>query len=289
MRENPALIQPAQLAPGRKTGNLSQPFAPGYRPDFVRFRVYLVLGDRKALIQQVPKGAVWAEVGVFRGDFSQAVLELCAPSEYCMIDNWAALPEQNSFGDVTENFASFAGQIHWDHFGDDASDAQEKNFQYVTQRFAGNPTVRVIRENSFKGIAGLPDAHFDVMYIDANHQYEFVLRDMMEARRKLKPGAVLLMNDFYEGPGGAEQNLGVIGAVNTFVKRYEFHYIAMSHGSFADVALTDDPGSPFVREFLRNLNNSELTFIGISDVLVPNLRYKLLRKDTGQLRYVAML
>ena len=60
------------------------------------------------------------------------------------------------------------------------------------------------------------------MYIDANHQYEYVLRDMMEARKKLRPGAILLMNDFYEGPGGAEQNLGVMGAVNTFVKRFNF-------------------------------------------------------------------
>lgn len=251
--------------------------------------MYFILGDRKALIQQLPKGAAWAEVGVYRGDFSQAVVELCAPTEYFLIDNWATLPEQDLSSDVTENFSNFAGKIHWDHFGDNASGEQEKNFQYVTQRFAGNPAVKIVRDDSLKAVSALPDGHFDVIYIDANHQYEFVLRDMMAARKKLKPGAIMLMNDFYEGPGGSEQNLGVMGAVNTFVKRYDFHYVAMTHGSFADVALTDDPGSPFVREFLKNLNNSELTFIGISDALVPNLRYKLLRKESGQLRYVAML
>ncbi len=251
--------------------------------------MYFIFSDRKALIQQVPKNCVWAEVGVYRGDFSQAVVDLCQPSEYHLIDNWQELAQQNPFGDVTENFANFVGKIHWDHFGDNPAGEQEKNYQFVKQRFAGNPAVKIIRENSVQGIASLPDTHFDVMYIDANHQYEFVLRDMMEARRKLKPGAILLMNDFYEGPGGAEQNLGVMGAVNTFVKRYDFHYVAMTHGSFADVALTDDPASPFVQRFLQNLNDSEFTFIGISDVLVPNLRYKLLRKQNGQFRYVAML
>ena len=59
----------------------------------------------------------------------------------------------------------------------------------------------------------IPDSHFDVMYVDANHQYEYVLRDMMEARKKLKPGGIMQMNDFYEGPGGVEQNLGVVRKV----------------------------------------------------------------------------
>jgi len=44
-----------------------------------------------------------------------------------------------------------------------------------------------------------------------------------------------------------------------------------------------------VRVFLENLKESEFQFVGISDVLVPNLRYKLYRKRNGDQRYVAML
>ena len=248
------------------------------------------MADRSRLIQQVPKNAVWAEIGVYKGDFSQQVLDSCEPAEYYLIDNWRfEIHDHNALAEDTENFANFAGKIHWEHFGDDPNSDQEKNFQYVTSRFSERPSVKIIREDSAKGIESLPDAHFDVMYIDANHQYEYVLRDMIHARKKMKPGSIMLMNDFYEGPGGAEQNLGVMGAVNTFMKRYSYHYLAMTHGSFADVALTDDPGSPFVREFLNNLKNSDLFFIGISDVIVPNLRYKMYRKANGELRYVALL
>jgi hypothetical protein len=80
-----------------------------------------------------------------------------------------------------------------------------------------------------------------------------------------------------------------MSAVNTFVKRHEHVYLAMSCGPFGNVALTDEPSSPFVRQYLENLKDSEFQFIGISDVLVPNLRYKLYRKQNGDLRYVAML
>ena len=78
-------------------------------------------------------------------------------------------------------------------------------------------------------------------------------------------------------------------AVNTFVKRYDFHYVAMSYGSYADVTITDDPTSPYVREFIANLNNSDLTFVGISDPLVPNIRYKFYRKANGDTRFLALL
>jgi hypothetical protein len=46
---------------------------------------------------------------------------------------------------------------------------------------------------------------------------------------------------------------------------------------------------PFVRQLLNNLNNSDLVFIGISDPFVQNIRYKLYRKENGDMRYLAML
>jgi Methyltransferase domain len=252
--------------------------------------VYFVLSDRNALIQLVPKNAVWAEVGVYKGDFSQIVLDTCSPSLYYLIDNWKFDPnEHNPFQESTENFSNFAGRVHWEHYGDDPNAHQERNYQSVINRFSSVPCVRVVRARSVEGIESLPDAHLDVIYIDANHQYEYVLRDMIHARKKLKPGGIMLMDDFYEGPGGHEQNEGVMSAVNTFVKRHEYVYLAMSHGPFGNCALTDDPTSPFVRQYLDNLKDSKFRFIGISDVLVPNLRYKLYRKQDGNFRYVALL
>jgi Methyltransferase domain len=249
-----------------------------------------VMTDRNGIAGLIPKNVVWAEVGVYKGDFSQFIINCCAPSKYYLIDNWRfETRDHNPRDDDTENFSGFRGRIHWSHYGNDANAHQEENYGQVKERFAGVPAVEIIRAESTKGIDSLPEASLDVIYIDANHQYEYVLRDMTHAKSKLKPGGIMFMDDFYEGPGGHEQNEGVMGAVNTFVKRYDYVYLAASCGSFSNVALTYEPTSGIVREFLQNLRDSDYQFIGVSDVLVPNLRYKLYRKRDGGFRYVALL
>jgi len=66
--------------------------------------MFFVLGDRNNLIQQLPQNAVWAEVGVYRGDFSQKILELCNPSKLYLIDNWKfEINEHTPFTDEAEN------------------------------------------------------------------------------------------------------------------------------------------------------------------------------------------
>lgn len=212
--------------------------------------MYLVMTNRDGIAQLIPQNKVWAEVGVYKGDFSRFIIEQCTPSKYYLIDNWRfEVRDHNPSDEETENFSNFRGRVHWEHFGDDPNAHQEKNYQYIKERFAHVTAVEIIRAELTKGIDQLPDASLDVIYIDANHQYEYVLRDMMHARTKLKPGGIMFMDDFYEGPGGEEQNEGVMGAVNTFVKRHDYVYLAASCGSFSNVALTSDPTSALVTEF----------------------------------------
>src|SRR5262245_6542932 len=147
--------------------------------------------DRNGIAGLIPKNLAWAEVGVYKGDFSQFIIDRCAPSKYYLIDDWRfEIRDHNPSDDDTENFSAFRGRIHWSHYGDYPNAHQEENHRQVKERFAGVPTVEVIRAESTKGIDSLPDASLDVIYIDANHQYEYVLRDMTHARSKLKPGGI---------------------------------------------------------------------------------------------------
>jgi hypothetical protein len=41
--------------------------------------VFFVMGNRDSLIQQYPKNGAWAEIEVYRGDFSQTILETMRP------------------------------------------------------------------------------------------------------------------------------------------------------------------------------------------------------------------
>ena len=88
--------------------------------------MFFVMGDRNQLIAQFPKNAAWAEIGVYRGDFSNRIFNLCNPSELYLIDSWKFdITEQNPFSDTAENFTGFSGKIHWEHFGDNPNETQE--------------------------------------------------------------------------------------------------------------------------------------------------------------------
>ena len=50
--------------------------------------MFFLMCDRDGLISQLPKLSRWAEVGVYRGDFSEKILDYCNPSELILIDNW---------------------------------------------------------------------------------------------------------------------------------------------------------------------------------------------------------
>ena len=82
--------------------------------------MFFVIGDRNTLIELFPKNARWAEVGIYRGDFSQRIYDMAKPWELYLIDNWRFdVADHDRFRDYAENFAGFSGKIHWQHFGDD--------------------------------------------------------------------------------------------------------------------------------------------------------------------------
>jgi hypothetical protein len=50
---------------------------------------------RWRLLEQMPKGAVCAEIGVFNGDFSRHILRVTKPRELHLIDGWWTVQGDN--------------------------------------------------------------------------------------------------------------------------------------------------------------------------------------------------
>jgi hypothetical protein len=55
--------------------------------------VFVSAQSRLTLLAQLPKGSVGVEVGVFEGDFTEAVLQIVQPREMHLIDPWLSFPE----------------------------------------------------------------------------------------------------------------------------------------------------------------------------------------------------
>lgn len=89
--------------------------------------------------------------------------------------------------------------------------------------------VQIHRANSSDAAADFPDGYFDWVYINGNHRYEFVKRDLEEYGAKLKDGGFLTGDDY--GEEGWWQG-GVTRAVNEFIAQGLCERVQIRNGQF---------------------------------------------------------
>jgi predicted O-methyltransferase YrrM len=78
--------------------------------------------------------------------------------------------------------------------------------------------VVVTRGFSNNEIPKFPDDFFDIIYIDGNHEPEYVLEDAVLSFRKLKTGGIMIFDDY--GWGGPDlTQKGIDGFLNGYHKR----------------------------------------------------------------------
>jgi hypothetical protein len=136
---------------------------------------------RDVLLLNMPKHSVGAEIGVWRGDFSDILLKQLEPKQLYLVDPWPA--------------PNVAGMYPHDSVAD--IDAAEAVYRAVASRFADEPRVSIVRATSRDGAASVPDRSLDWAYIDGLHYYEDVRDDLEAWAPKLKPGGVLCGDDYF--------------------------------------------------------------------------------------------
>jgi SAM-dependent methyltransferase len=160
---------------------------------------------REDILAQVPEGMVCAEVGVFRGDFSQAILDICRPAELHLVDD--DLRTYDVAGRFAEQIAS--------------------------------GTVKLHQGDSATTLATLEDGRFAMIYIDADHSHAGVARDIAAAHRKLRADGLLVFNDYTFWSSAECLPYGVMHAVHEFclAEGWEFALLALNWYGYFDVAL----------------------------------------------------
>lgn len=89
---------------------------------------------------------------------------------------------------------------------------------FYRQRFAAlGSTVTFDKGLSHECLAAYPNNFFDLIYIDAGHDYDNVQRDASISATKIKDDGILVFNDYVLYDPFLEEEYGVVPAVNELV------------------------------------------------------------------------
>ncbi len=158
-----------------------------------------VYPDRDSMLVDLPRQARVAEVGTHLGDWAQKILDTADPIRLHLFD---------------------------------------LNTQRIRPEVVADSRVTIHQGDSSRGLARLPDHFFDWIYIDGDHSYEGVKRDIEQALVKVKPDGLLVFNDYCLWSHLESIPYGVMAAVNELCcEGWVMKAIALSPWGYYDVVI----------------------------------------------------
>ncbi len=154
-------------------------------------------------------------------------------------------------------------------------DTFDRIYDQCSARFESCDNVEIIRAdtievlNRFKGENG--DEKFNIVYVDANHRYEHVLRELLCWHEHVAIDGALVLNDCCHSDGGIKMNFGVLPALTEFIKRTDFIPVMLTNTDWSDVVLVrkDCMLDRLLDEIVRN---SDIAFVDIPHQLIGSGR-----------------
>jgi predicted O-methyltransferase YrrM len=112
--------------------------------------------------------------------------------------------------------------------------------EFYVKRFAGRgKQLRCEQGDSCEVLARYADQTFDMIYVDAGHDYESVKGDANLAKQKIKPAGILIFNDYIKYSHYDDAYYGVIPVVNDLVVNQGFEVVgfALQADMYCDIAI----------------------------------------------------
>jgi hypothetical protein len=178
-----------------------------------------LFADRRDLITSLPlaPGGTIAEVGVARGDFSEFLLSALQPVRFFAFDIFTMHDVRSRRG---------RREIAY-------------NSDFYRRRFAarGDQVTMEVGPSDVT-LARYPDQSFDLIYIDAGHDYASVELDAALGMQKVKPGGFLVFNDYIMLDHLIGMPYGIVPVVNDIVVRENLaiYGFSLEKHMFCDIA-----------------------------------------------------
>jgi len=127
-----------------------------------------------------------AEIGVDRGRFSEFMLNCHPEMTLLLVDPW-----------------------RWKLRG-------ESRYQSTVRRmeaFGGRATI--VRADSMDAVWAVPEGSLDFVYIDGNHEFDYVMSDLVWWAKRVRYGGVVSGHDYFRFRGA-----GVVSAVDAYTQAH---------------------------------------------------------------------
>uniref|UniRef100_A0A6C0I6Q5 Methyltransferase domain-containing protein n=1 Tax=viral metagenome TaxID=1070528 RepID=A0A6C0I6Q5_9ZZZZ len=151
------------------------------------------------------------EIGVFNGDFLKYIVQNCSVGSIDGVDLFEGV---TCSGDQDGNNVVYC----------DVS----KSYTELQRLYKDSPSVNLYKSDSGTYLSSKPDNFYDIIYIDGDHSYNGVKRDLIQAYLKIKPGGYIMGHDYEMNMKKAKTvyHFGVNQAVDEFCKIYNQKIIA---------------------------------------------------------------
>lgn len=168
-----------------------------------------LLPNRYALLDKVAEGGVMAEIGVDTGDFSLEIMTRCKPQKLHLFDI-----------DITRLV----------------------NPKVLAALEDGTGAVKTHVGDSSTNVSKLPDSYFDMVYIDGDHAYEGAMKDALAVLPKMKPGGVIIFNDYTVWSAVSMFHCGVARVVHEVCRDHpwKFRFMGLQTMLYNDVMIVRD-------------------------------------------------
>jgi hypothetical protein len=153
---------------------------------------------RKLFAEVLPRGAVGAEIGVFKGNLSRFILEVNRPTRLHLIDPWWTM------------------SATWDWASGDKSTA--RSFAIIVLNLLepiGSGQVQIHIGDDLQILRQFEDGYFDWVYVDTSHQYAHTRQELRILENKVKAQGIIAGDDWFPDP--RHEHHGVYRAVTEFL------------------------------------------------------------------------
>lgn len=157
-----------------------------------------ILKTRNNLLTEIGQQQIACEIGVFKGEFSEIMLNILQPDELHLIDIFEG---KTVSGDKDGNNVIL-------------TDLDEE-YNKLLDKYYLNDNVIIHKGKSKDVLSTFKDEYFDLIYIDGDHSYNAVKEDLELAYKKVKNEKYICGHDYTK-----KLFPGVVKAVDEFCNKY---------------------------------------------------------------------